>query len=239
MASYTFYYNAQIRKYVSQFLRIFAGFQTQDGVDRDNNGANDYRSVNIVYGDIDRVIGAVLQNQSESFVSQKIPMISAYLSSISLDSSRRTTRFHDDNVAYPISDGSGAATVERTVGTPVNLGMELNVYASNTDQLFQIVEQILLLFNPTLQIQRSSEIADWSYISKVELQSINNQQNFPIGTGRRIYTWSLSFLVEAWINYPLLEGSGIIEQITANITDETISVPGVALDTITINSSST
>jgi hypothetical protein len=231
MATYTYFYSGQLRTYIAQFLRIFSGFQTQDGVDRNSDGTNDYRAVTVHYGDIDRVMGSILQNQSESFVAQKLPIISGYMTGLSLDADRRQSKRHLENVAYPTSTTN--VTSERLIGTPIKMNMDLYLYASNTNQLFQILEQILLLFNPTLDIQRSSNEIDWTYISKVELTAINNQQNFPVGMNRKMMIWGLSFAIDAWINFPSLTSTGVIESIITNIHDESINFPGVDLESTT------
>ena len=47
------------------------------------------------------------------------------------------------------------------------------MWTSNTDQKLQLLEQILVLFNPTLDIRTSSNVVDWSALSHVEMTSTN------------------------------------------------------------------
>jgi hypothetical protein len=47
--------------------------------------------------------------------------------------------------------------------------MNCDVWTSNTDQKLQLLEQILVLFNPTLNINTSSNPLDWSSLSYVEM----------------------------------------------------------------------
>ena len=43
---------------------------------------------------------------------------------------------------------------------------------SNTDQKLQLLEQILVLFNPALEIQQNDNPVDWTTITTVELTDI-------------------------------------------------------------------
>ena len=49
------------------------------------------------------------------------------------------------------------------------LVMNCDVWTSNTDQKLQLMEQILVLFNPTLDIRTNNSPVDWTSLSHVEL----------------------------------------------------------------------
>ena len=73
--------------------------------------------------------------------------------------------------------------VKRLVPIPYKMNLELAIYSSNTDQQFQVLEQILMLFDPILQVQSSDAYFDWTKITTCELTSIGFDENYE-GWGR-------------------------------------------------------
>ena len=63
-------------------------------------------------------------------------------------------------------------TVERLMPTPYNLSINADIWSTNTDQKLQILEQILMLFNPSLEIQTTDNFVDWTSLSVVNLENI-------------------------------------------------------------------
>ena len=228
---YSYTYEGKIAKCIGQFLRIFTGIQVQYGVDRDSSGTNDFRTVTVHYGSIDRVVAEVLNNHG-SFTAQKLPLLSGFLTGIELNADRRKSRKHKENIRYIRESDSAKITSSKVMGTPYIATMDLSILASNNKQMMQILEQILLIFNPRLTIQTSEDVHDWSYISQVELISIANEENFPSGIDNRTVVQTLSFNIDFWLNYPRIEETSIIEEIQINIKDNTNNIVG--LDEITI-----
>ncbi len=227
---YQFYYNGQFKKYIGQFLRIFSGIQVQAGVDRSGTGVNDTRSVSVVYGNSDRIINALNQNQG-TFTAQRIPIISAYLNGIQTADEYRISRHHQENITYQNSADGQYHLVSKIAGAPYQMNMTLYIYASSTDQLFQILEQILLWFNPTIDFQKSSGILDSAYITQCTLTGIQDQSNFPMGTNRRIIQQNLTFSFIAWLQYPYTDATGVIQDIITNIHDSSLVVEELDLVT--------
>lgn len=62
-------------------------------------------------------------------------------------------------------------TVERHMPVPYNLTMNCDIWSSNTDQKLQLLEQIMVLFNPTLNIHTTDNPLDWSSLAYVEMKS--------------------------------------------------------------------
>lgn len=244
---YSYHYAGEFKKYIGQFLRIFTGLQVQDGVDRNNDGVLDFRPVNVVYGNMDRVIEKLLQNNA-TFTNQKIPLISAYFSGVKRADEYAIPKHHVEGVTYLNTATGNYQTATRMAGTPYVMSMDLYLYASNTDQLFQMLEQILLWFNPTINFQTSSSVLDPNYITRCTLTGIQDQSNYPMGTERRIITQVLNFEFVAWLNYPYQDASGMIADIFANIHDASAAVgdlesltqpitPSATVDSLDINSS--
>ena len=52
-------------------------------------------------------------------------------------------------------------TVEGYMPVPYNLTMQVDIWTPNADTKMQLLEQILVLFNPTIQIQANTNPLDW------------------------------------------------------------------------------
>jgi len=243
---YTYHYTGQFKRLIGQFLRIFSGIQVQAGVDRTGTGVNDMRAVSVVYGNSDRIINALNQNQG-TFTAQRIPIISAYLNGIGLADEYRVSRHHQENITYKNSADGQYHQVSKIVGAPYQMNMTLYIYASSTDQMFQILEQILLWFNPSIDFQKSSNILDSAYITQCTLTGIQDQTNFPMGQNRRIIQQNLTFSFIAWLQYPYTDAAGVIQDIITNIHDSSSVVEeldlvtpppaGPTIETVTVNNS--
>jgi len=224
---YPHHYGRQFESYIKQFLRIFSGFQVRDGVDRDGDGENDLRSVPVYYGNATRIVSSVL-NKRKSFTNPVIPLMAGFLQSIEINQDRRMPNmYHRDVISYKDSDGNLQRT-ERMMGPVVNLNLGLSIYGSSYDEVMQLLEQILLVFNPKVTIQKSEDLLDQNYISQVELESIDPEINMPLSTEERTMVTTLNFRTEVRLNYPhILTNEEMIEKITANIYDDTVEVQNI------------
>ena len=223
-----FFYDGQIRRYVTQFMRIFIGFKYQAG-----NG--DQQSVPVMYGDLTRQVANIIRENSENKLPT-VPRMACYITGLEMDTSRLTdpTFVSKVNIRerhYDIdSDGNrqytGApgknVTVERLMPTPYLLTMKADIWSSNTDQKLQILEQILVLFNPALEIQTTDNYVDWTSLSVVYLTGQQfSSRSIPAGTESDIDVCSLDFQIPIWISPPAkVKKLGIVRSIIANIFTE-------------------
>lgn len=97
--------------------------------------------------------------------------------------------------------------------------MELAIHASNTDQLYQILEQILIMFDYDLQLQFNDAPFDWSRVTSLFLLGINNEENYPTGIDRRVLIWTLQFSLPIWLSPPIEVRNEIIQGINIRIGD--------------------
>jgi hypothetical protein len=198
-----FFYHQQIRSYLLQFVSIFYGLQVQTG--KGECDEQQMISVPIVVGSKDRVVAALMAGNTSNRMFST-PTMSAYLQGLSLaPERRRPTGLIDQRVTLPVGGvfPDDLTVVKRAVPVPYNATVELTIYASNTDQMHQILEQVLVLFNPDIQIQKSDGAFDWTKITKVELTDIANEENYPSGTDRRIITWTLTFDMPIYLSVPM------------------------------------
>lgn len=173
----TYFYDKQIRRYIQQFIRLFGGFSVQMG--KDNAGFPIYQKVPVRYGDINRMAAHITRENSENIVNT-VPLISCYVTDLNMVPERRQSPDYTEQVQVAekridpetgeyLNEIGRSYSVERHMPVPYNLIMNCDIWTSNTDQKLQLMEQILVLFNPTLNIRTSSNIVDWSALSYVEM----------------------------------------------------------------------
>jgi hypothetical protein len=214
----TYYYDKQIKKWILQFTNIFVGMQVQTG--RGADGKVELLDVPIHYASQDRVVSWINSRftQNHSF---SLPMISTYMSGIELAPERRKGVGTVDRKVFMPKNGvfpNDLSVMQRVMPIPYNLSMELYAYSSNTDQSFQITEQILMLFDPLIQIQKNDKQADWTKITQVELTGIGNEETVPIGTEKRAIIWNYQFTIPIWLTPPAVVKNQIVEKIVHRMT---------------------
>ena len=172
-----YFYDKQIRRYIQQFIRLFSGFSVQMG--KNDEGLPIYQTTPVRYGDINRMAAHITRENSENIVNT-VPFISCYVTALNMFPERRTYQDHVSKVqvtekkynnttgAYENERGN-SYTVERHAPVPYMLQMNCDIWTSNTDQKLQLMEQILVLFNPTLDIRTNDSSVDWTSLSHVEL----------------------------------------------------------------------
>ena len=214
----TYYYDMQIKKWILQFTNIFIGMQVRTGKGED--GERTTLNVPIHYASQDRVVSWINSRftQSQTF---SLPMISTYMSGIELTPERRKGVGTVDRKVYLPKDGvfpSDLSVMQRVMPIPYDLTVELFTYASNTDQSFQLAEQILMLFDPLIQIQKNDKQADWTKITQVELTGIGNEETVPIGTEKRVIIWNYQFRIPIWLTPPYEVKQSVVNSIIHRMT---------------------
>lgn len=236
-----YFYNQQLRSYVLQFCAIFSGLQVRVGKSGTPTvvtpppttdpcppvsqptptTAQDERliTVPIAYAHRDRVVASILAANTQN-KPLRLPTMSAYLKGLDLALNRLHGTGQERRSAYTPVGGlvpDDMRTVYQRMPLQYDLEMELGLYASNTDQHFQMLEQILPLFEPQLNIQTSDGIFDWTRLTCVTLKSINVDSNYPIGTDRRIIQSTLNFTVNAYLDMPADVRANVIHKIFVRI----------------------
>jgi hypothetical protein len=232
-----YFYDGQVRRYVTQFMRIFIGFKYKTGGD-----VPEERHVPVMYGDLTRQVAGIIKDNSENKLST-VPRIACYISGLELDTSRlsdysfvsklsvREREYTVNNLGereYGSAQGGGY-TVERLMPTPFKLTMKAEIWTSSTDQKLQLLEQILVLFNPSLEIQTTDNYIDWTSISVVDLNSVNfSSRTIPQGAESEIDICTLEFQTPIWISPPAkVKKLGIIKNIIMNVFGESGQLLGL------------
>lgn len=216
---YPFRYNKQFAKYIGQFMRALSGFQVQDGVER--GGEILTSRVPVVYGNMSRIVASILNKRSK-LTNQKIPLIAVNLLSIEPDLLNKRSHIHKDEIGSKKVDlPVGKKVVERIFGPSFILGMEASIYASSNSELFQILEQILLVFNPRVTINIDNDAFNSDYITDIALTSISPDIQYPMGTESQEVMLTLSFSVPVRLTYPIGFNDNLVTDIMTNIKDDT------------------
>jgi hypothetical protein len=228
-ALYDFFYSGQIRRFMTQFMRIMSGFQVEFGADIDGNTT--LQRVPVIWGDGDRQVMAALRGNSENTMPP-VPCMAAYISGITYDRDRvqdptfvskmniRQREFDHDTGTYTEAQGN-AFTVERQMPVPYTLQLKLDIWTSNTNQKLQLLEQIGVLFNPGLEVQSTDNYIDWTSLSVIILESPNwSSRTVPVGTNTPIDIMTFNFKLPIWLSPPVkVKKLGVIEKIVASIHD--------------------
>lgn len=212
-----YFYGEQLRTYVLQFMAIFTGLQVKVGA-TDTRGAA-LIPVPISYGAPDRVVAAMIADFTQN-KPLRVPTISAYVRNIQQDVSRMHGVGFDRRTVFTPVGGlapDDTKVVHQRMPVPYELEMELAIYVSNTDQHFQILEQILPYFEPQLSIQTSDGYFDMKRLTTVELTGVNVEMPYPIGTDRRIIQSSLTFKMPIHLEIPANIRNDFIKQIKLRV----------------------
>jgi hypothetical protein len=222
-----YFYDGQIRRYVTQFMRVFIGFKYKAGDGEEKN-------VPVLYGDMTRQVASIIKDNSENKM-MNVPRMACYISGLEMDMSRmsdatfvskvniRERRYSDDGQGgreYENNQG-GNYTVERLMPTPFKLSMKADLWTSNTDQKLQLLEQILVLFNPSLELQTTDNYIDWTSLSVLDLTTINfSSRTVPSGESE-IDICSMEFAMPIWITPPAkVKKLGVVQSIISNVFSE-------------------
>ncbi len=224
------FYDGQIRKFMTQFVRVLSNFSIELGKGKD--GVVQLRQVPVTYGDMTRQVANIIRNNSENAL-QSAPKIAAYITALEYDRERMQNPYHIEkqhlkernyNEAtgeYDNTLGAGY-TIEKVMPSPFRLNVNADIYTTNTDMKLQILEQILYLFNPDFEIQKSDNYIDWTSLSYIELTGITfSSRTIPVGADTEIDVASISFSMPIWLSPPVkVSKLGVIQKIIMSVYDD-------------------
>ena len=132
----------------------------------------------------------------------------------------RQRTYDPDTGSYEVTQGN-AFTIERIMPVPYEMTINLDVWTSNTNQKMQLLEQILTLFNPSLEIQSTDNYIDWTSLTVLYLKDVRwSSRTIPVNADNPIDIATLSFTLPMWITPPAkVKKLGVIERIIASVYD--------------------
>jgi hypothetical protein len=224
-----YFYDGQIRKFISQFIRMVSNFYVEFG--KDSNGVTSIQRVPVMYGDPSRQAAQIIRNNSENTVNA-VPAMAVYITGLTYDQNRlrdptlvqkvqiRQRQFDPVTGTYGPHQGE-AYTVERLMPSPYKLTLKMDIWTSNTEQKLQLIEQLGVLFNPALEIQSTDNYIDWTSLSYVILTDLNwTSRSVPTGGDEPIDVASMTFELPIWISTSIkVKKMGVIQTVITNIQD--------------------
>jgi hypothetical protein len=228
------FYDGQIRRYITQTIRALSNFVVK-------YGDGTLVRVPVMYGDADRQVASIIRNNSENKVNS-VPRISVYITVLALDRDRlsdqtfvgtvniRERDIDPESNRYTTGQGRNY-TIERLMPTPFKLTMKCDIWSANTDQKLQILEQILVLFNPSLELQTTDNYVDWTSLTVLNLNDISwDSRTVPVGTDTPIDIAALTLDTPIWINPPVkVKHLGVVTKIVASMYNSS-STSGTYID---------
>ena len=225
-----FFYDAQIRRFLTQFIRIVSNFDVEFGKDR--AGQKTLQRVPVYYGDPNRQAAAILRQNSEN-IFNSVPAMSAYITGFTYQQDRmydptfvdkmyiKQRKYNPETGLYSNQQGD-SYTVERLMPVPYNLAVKLDIWTSNTEQKMQIIEQIVVLFNPSLEVQSTDNYIDWGSLSYIQLTDVLwSSRVVPAGAEESIDVATLTFEMPIWVSSPAkVKRLGVIQKFIGSIYDE-------------------
>jgi hypothetical protein len=235
------FYDAQIRRYITQTIRVLSNFTVKysDGT---------LVRIPVLYGDSDRQAASIIRQNSENKINS-VPRISVYISGLSLDASRLSDstyigKMHirergvDSTTGEYTNEQGRNYTIEKIMPTPYKLKLKVDIWTANTDQKLQVMEQLLILFNPTLELQTTDNYIDWTSLTSLILEDIMwSSKSVPVGVENPIDIGTLTLDVPIWISPPAkVKHLGVITKIITSMYDGTYTNPtgyvdGLGIDT--------
>ena len=224
-----FFYDDQIRRFLLQFTRMFSNFQVEYG--REEDGSAALVRIPVRYGDASRHASTIIAENSKNKLPN-VPMMTFHITDLKYARDRvqepyfvdrktfKQRTWDEESQSYEKTQGN-AFSVERHMPVPYNLSLSLDIWTSNTQQKLQILEQLLSLFNPSLEIQSTDNYIDWTSLSVVELADVNwSSRSIPVGIDDDIDIATLRFEIPIWISPPAkVKKLGVVQKVIASVFD--------------------
>ena len=219
------FYDGQIRRYITQMIRLMSNFSYKDSKGK-------LTQVPVMYGDLTRQVSSIIRDNSENKLPSA-PRMAVYVTGLEMDRTRTSDSSYVNklNIRERAYDKEGKEylnfqgknyTVERLMPTPYKLTMKVDVWSTNTEQKLQILEQILVLFNPSLEIQTTDNYIDWTSLSVVDLESVTfSSRSIPVGVDSEIDVADMTFSTPIYLSPPVkVKRLGVVASIITSIFDE-------------------
>jgi hypothetical protein len=225
MANY--FYDNQIKRFLLQFARIFSNWQVTKG--KDPAGNNILVRVPIMYGDSSRMAATQIAGNSASSLPSA-PLITYYISGLEYDQKRtqdpffidklsvRQRTFNQETGTYETTQGE-AFGVQRIMPVPYTLRITVDFWTTNYLQKLELIEQLGVLFNPSMELQSTDNFIDWTSLSVVYQDGLTfTSRQIPQGSGNPIDVLSWKFYMPIWISSSAkITKMGVIHKIIASI----------------------
>jgi hypothetical protein len=134
--------------------------------------------------------------------------------------------FDEATGKYEVGGKRGrSSTVFRLMPLPFEMSVQVDIWTSNLDQKYQLIEQIGTVCTPDFAIQNSDNGADWTAMTVCEFQNMQwTSRTIPVGTDNEIDIMTLNFRLPFWLSPPAkVTQQNLIEQVVTNIHDASLT----------------
>lgn len=214
----TYFYHSTFKNAIKIFGKLFTNLSIRKG-ETDN-----FILVPIAYSAKDKIIQKYEQNISlnnKDEITISLPRMGFLMGDPQVDKSKQLNRLHK---LYPL--GSKEKTPSSFNSIPYIIPFFLSIITKNSDEMFQIVEQIIPFFSPdfTITVEDNPRLnlkTDYVY----KLDSINQDMNSYDGVfdERRLIIWTISFTCECSIYYPVIDSKLIKKIVVEGFQDDSLT----------------
>lgn len=215
----TYWYDHQFVKFLVQFMAIFEGMQVRSGKNS-LGSASDKIYIPIRRGNADRVVNSLIA-QGTTNLPLRLPIFAAEIVQIEKAPDRLKGREHvQRDTILPVGGAfpDDIKVVYKKTPTPYIVHFELSLMTSNDDHKFQVLEQILTLFDPDIQIQISDNVHEWNKISSIILDGLNLETAYPYNQDQKIIITSFNFSSVVYLQTPIDFKSNFIKSIQLKLS---------------------
>lgn len=240
-----YFYDKQFRRYITQLIRLFSGFQVQYLTTKDGETIEMYRNIPCIWGDMSRM-GATWLNKNSENIHNAAPIMALNVTSITPSPEYRMSPYFQEDTHFskkkknPTSKGyvnepETMYKVSQHMPVPYELAFNLDIIVTSTDQKLEILEQILGLYNPGFQMRSNSSPFDIGKYFEITLDSIQwTSKSVPQGASVENDIATLSFIVKPiYINVPSkIRRNTIIKRVITNVNIEDHDLLSTTLDQV-------
>jgi hypothetical protein len=226
---YEFWYDKQEVRFLQQLVRGFSGFSYQVG-----GIAGAPPQTYLVPARIattSRMVANLVANLSENTLLA-VPMISIYQTGLR---GRRedlqnptyvdTKQVFERNITADGKygpDRGNAYNVDRIMPMPFTMDVQVDIWTSNMNQKYMLIEQILPVIYPQFEIQSSDNALDWTALTIcfVDDDFSFSSRTIPVGTTDEIDVMSIKLKMPIWLSAPAkVKRLGRIEEIVVTLNE--------------------
>jgi hypothetical protein len=196
---------------------VYIKHEEEDGTDYS------FIKVPIAYGPIQKFLARIEQKPDfRKRVAMTLPRMSFEMTSLKYDNSRKVSAMQTFKA---IKTNDRTEQVKVFMPVPYNIGFQLSIMTKLNDDMLQIVEQILPVFQPsfTLTINLISSIGEKKDIPIILEGGVNMEDNYEGDyTERRSLVYTLNFTAKTYLFGPIPNSTdGLIKKVQVDYYTDT------------------
>lgn len=218
-----YFYDKQFRRYILQVIRIFSEFEVDMG-----KGVT--KVVPCMMGDLSTIAAAALNRNSENTVLP-LPLISVYITALQLNDEMRHAPWVDGRSQFTekaVNDEGNRINkpaykweIRQHMAVPFKLEFNVDIATSSLNQKMELLEQILVLFNPGFNIKVNKSPFDAHNQSFIKITNVQWSSKTPpdIPIDGAVEYSTLTFEIDpVWLGTPAkIKKQSLIQHIILNV----------------------